>query len=54
MTSDDKKIKPKPAPKNDDPPKEKGVQEAHPSQGAVRKRPTHPLAIVEAKAKAGV
>jgi hypothetical protein len=32
MTSDDKKIKPKPAPKNDAPPKEKGVQETAPSE----------------------
>ena len=32
MTSDDKKIKLKPAPKNDAPPKEKGVQETAPSE----------------------
>jgi hypothetical protein len=32
MTSDDKKIKPKPDQKNDAPPKEKGVQEAASSE----------------------
>ena len=32
MTSDDKKIKPKPEQKNDAPPKEKGVQETAPSE----------------------
>ena len=32
MTSDDKKIKPKPDQKNDAPPKEKGVQETAPSE----------------------
>ena len=53
MTSDDKKIKPKPDQKNDAPPKEKGVQETAPSEpsGGRKERPTHPLAIAEAKAK---
>jgi hypothetical protein len=32
MTSDDKKIKPKPDQKNDAPPKENGVQETAPSE----------------------
>jgi hypothetical protein len=32
MTSDDKKINPKPDQKNDAPPKEKGVQQAAPSE----------------------
>ena len=32
MTGDDKKIKPKPAPKSDAPPKDKDVQETAPSE----------------------
>jgi hypothetical protein len=52
MTSDDKKIKPKPDQKNDAPPKEKGVQETAPSEPkGGRKEADTSAGIAEAKAK---
>ncbi len=40
MTSDDKKIKPKPDQKNDAPPKEKGVPETAPSEPRTGRKET--------------